>query len=123
MENFFFNDIFFSDIYELVEYECWEISDIESEPEDYVLNVELSCLEPIITLNSTKITERIDDERFSKNGIDREIDKINKILNEHIDFDKINNKIPKLYYKTGQIHSFTKSDLLEAINQLYKNSN
>ena len=116
MENFFVDDIFYTDLSELCEYQCWEKSEIELYSDDYRLEVRPAVLEPIVKFNALDITERIEDDRFSENGIDNEIKKIAKILDDNIDFDRINSQIPKLYYSTYKKHHFTKQDLLEVFD-------
>lgn len=116
MENFFFNDNFYSDLTECCDYNGWDEEEIKSYPEDYKLEVELSVLEPIFKLSADWIAENINEERFSDERNDEEISKIMQILNENIDFEKINLLIPKLFYPTEKKYYFTKNDLLEAVS-------
>jgi hypothetical protein len=116
MDNFFFNDQFYSDLTDLCEYEGWEKEDIELYDEDFKLEVYGSILEPIFQLDAEWITERIDEERFSEDGVDNEISKLTKLLESNIDFEKINSQIQKMYYSNRKKHYFTKADLLEAVS-------
>ena len=71
----------------------------------------------ICQLSANWITERIDDDRFSENNVDSEIDKIEKALNGNIDFEKINALIPKLYFVDRRNKfKITKKDLLEWVS-------
>ena len=116
MENFFYNDNFYSELSECCDYNDWDKEEIESYPDDFKLEVECSELSPIVEINAEWITEKIDEERFSEYRCDDEVSKIMKILNENIDFEKINRLIPKLYYGNRKKHYFTKADLLEAVS-------
>jgi hypothetical protein len=116
MENFFYNDIFYSELSECCDYNNWDKEEIESYPDDFKLEVECSELNSIVEIDAEWITERIDEERFSENRCDDEVSKIMKILNENMDFEKINALIPKLYYGNRKKHYFSKSDLLEAVS-------
>lgn len=114
MENFFYGDTFFSDLTECCEYNEWTLEEIEEYPDDFKLEVECSVLEPIFRLSVDWIIDRINDERFSEDG--DEVSKIVKILEDNINFDKINEQIPQFYYGSRKKHYFSKSDLLEAVS-------
>ena len=116
MENFFYNDTFYSELSEYCDYNDLDKEEIESYPDDFKLEVECSELAPIVKIDAEWITERIDEERFSEERCDDEVSKIMKILNENIDFEKINLLIPQLYYGNRKKHYFTKADLLEAVS-------
>lgn len=116
MENFFYEDNFYTELCELCEYQDWDKEYIQTLPEDYTIEVMLTDAEPIFKLDAEWITERIDEERFSENNCDDEYSRITKILNENIDFEKINALIPQLYYGNRAIYHFTKQDLLDAVS-------
>ena len=116
MENFFYNDNFYSDLDSFIH----ENFDDEGEISELEDNKEYLCkgstLEPIIPLSAKWIVNRIDDERFSENNNDQECEKIISILDSNIDYEKINSLIPKLYYEnTKDKFTITKQDLLNAI--------
>ena len=115
MENFFVDDNFYTELSELIDYKCWDKELVENLPDNYTLEVVTSSLEPIIILDAERITEILGEERFSENGSENEISKIIKILNENIEFEKINNEIPTLYYPSRKKHLFTKFELLECV--------
>lgn len=116
MEYFIYNYHFYSELSECCDYNDWDRGEIESFPDDFKLEVELSELAPIVQIDAEWITERISEDRFSEDRCDDEVSKIMKILNENIDFEKINALIPKLYYGNRKKHYFTKADLLEAVS-------
>ncbi len=110
MENFFYEDKFYSDIEEfMIDLEIDEES-IESMPDFY--KCRKSSLEPIFKLDADWIMERIDEERCSEDG--NELEKIEKLLKE-VDFSKFNDNCPKLYYPTREKFEITKADLYEAL--------
>ena len=88
MENFFYNDTFYSDLGELMDdFDFYEEEDVLKLPDNYSLDCKSSSLEPIVNLSADWISERIDEERFTEDG--NEIEKIEKILSANIDFDKL----------------------------------
>ena len=115
MENFFFNGRFISDMDDLLL--CLDLDEetIPYLPEDYSIECFDTELEPIQTLSAEFIAENISEERFSENNYDGEYSNVVKLLNENIDFDKINSLLPKLYYETNRKFTITKADLLTYI--------
>ncbi len=114
MENIFVDDRFFSDMESLLEWiEDNEDCTIEELPEDYVIDVNESTKEKLVTFSAEWMVNRIDEERFSEDG-DEQSD-ICKILEDCIDFDKINSKIPELYYPKYKSIKMTKEDLLKCL--------
>lgn len=117
MENFFEDGEFYTDledfIYKVFDGEEEQVRELE---EDAVFECKGSKLEPIIDFSSQWITERIDDDRFSENNSDDEFEKITKVLDENIDFKKITDLLPKLYYVNYKDKfTITKQDLLDAL--------
>ena len=117
MENFFEDGEFYTDledfIYKVFDGEEEQVIELE---EDAVFECKGSKLESIINFSSKWITERIDDDRFSENNSDDEYEKITKILDENIDFKKITDLLPKLYYENYKDKfTITKQDLLDAL--------
>ncbi len=110
MENFFYYSKFYSDIEELmIDLEIDEES-IESMP-DFYLCYKSKC-EPIVQFDADWMLERIDEERFTEERFEKESEKIHKLLSE-IDFSKINEQIPKVYYESFEKFEITKADLYE----------
>jgi hypothetical protein len=112
MGNFFWGDEFYSEVSDLLNIvsETEDLSDLE---EDWSIECQGSVLEPIFELSAEKIFEKLggedrDDENYEAG--EKAID----VLNKHIDFEKINSLLPKLYYpKRGDKFIITKKDLLE----------
>ena len=117
IENFFEDGEFYTDledfIYKVFDGEEEQVKELE---DDTIFNCKGSELEPIIDFSSQWVTDRIDDDRFSENNIDAEYEKITKILDDSIDFQKIINLLPKLYYENyNDKFTITKQDLLDAL--------
>ena len=117
IENFFEDGEFYTDledfIYKVFDGEENQVRELE---EDAVFECKGSKLEPMFYFSPKWITERIDDDRFSENNSDDEFEKITKILIENIDFKKIVDLLPKLYYENYKDKfTITKQDLLDAL--------
>lgn len=117
IENFFEDGEFYTDledfIYKVFDGEEEQVRELE---EDTVFECKGSKLEPIFHFSSEWITERIDDDRFSENNSDDEYEKITKVLDGNIDFKKIVDLLPKLYYENYKDKfTITKQDLLDVL--------
>lgn len=112
MENFFYNDKFYSEIEDLIEDHDWDEDYLNSIPDGFKIKVIICELKPIIDFSTEWIMNMIDEERFSEDNDDNEYAKIEKVLKDNIDFEKINSLIPKLYYPTKTTYYITKEDLL-----------
>jgi hypothetical protein len=116
MENFFYNNDFYRDLESFIN-ECFDDEDeIKELEDDKIFNCKGSTLESIITLSADWITNRIDDDRFSESNSDDECEKTTKILDNNIDYDKINALLPKLHYENYRDNFvITKQDLIDAL--------
>ena len=118
MENFFYNDKFYSSIEEYLidvyeEHDDEELLKIlNALSENYTLVVKESSLEPVFQLTPDWILDHIDEERYTEEGT--EYDKIYNELKK-VDFTDFNSKVPKLYYESRMNFKITKADLLEAV--------
>jgi len=110
MENFFYAGKFYSDIEELMEDLEIDEETIESMPDFY--QCKKGKLEPLVELDAEWILERIDEERFSEDNNEREYERINEALSS-VDFAKVNEKIPKMWYESYEKFEITKADLYE----------
>ena len=104
------NDTFYHDLESLAESTEEDIKDMDDD--DYI-TVEETSLEPLFYLDADFIIDNIDEERLSEDC--DELDKARKVLNENIDFDKINALLPKLHYPNGKKTRITKQELLELL--------
>ena len=116
IENFFEDGKFYTNLEDFI----YKVFDGEEEvrelEEDVIFECKGSKLEPIIDFSSQWITERIDDDRFSENNSDDEYERITKVLDKNIDFKKIVDMLPKLYYENYKDKfTITKQDLLDAL--------
>ena len=114
MENFFYEDEFYSELSDLLDRLDLNDEDIADLPDDYKLECKESVLEPLVTLTSDWVSENISEERFPEDN-DSISYKVSKAL-EQIDFTKANEMMPKLYYATRTKFVITKKDILDYIN-------
>ncbi len=109
MENFFYEDKFYSSLEEMAE----DFEDMLQEmADDETFTCNYADHEPIVELSVDWIIDRIDD-RFPDDNDDKVYLKTRKVL-ENIDFDKINSMLPKCYYG-GKTFVITAKDLKEAL--------
>lgn len=110
---YIFNDEFYESEGDIIEYGLsFDREELEAQPDDFTIRVELAEQQPIVQINSSWIVERIDDERFSDIGVNDEALAIKKILDENIDWESINKLLPTLYYPTRKFLTLTKAELL-----------
>lgn len=115
MENFFYNENFYSDLGELIDY-------LELEPEtledDWVINCEETTPEKIFVMDKKFITDSIVsntdiwEDRFPEESDDL-FTRIEKAIGDAIDIDKLNEGLPSLYYMNGTEFHITKEDIVE----------
>lgn len=111
MENFLYNEEYFcSDLSDLMDHLEIEEEDIDNLPDGWNVECYECELQPIFSLSADWIIEKIDEERLTEDG--EELEKVEKMLNEKIDFTAINQAIPKLYYPVNKI-TINKSDIIE----------
>jgi len=114
MEHFFYDDTFCSDledlanVFDIDEYNVNELKD------DWQVKVEMSDLEPIFYVDADSLCQLLADaneDRLSED-FDEEAN-ILKALKECIDFEKLKEALPKLYYPNNEFQTITKKDLVE----------
>lgn len=114
MENFFHGDKFHTDLGSLID-DISETEDLSDLPEDWETDCTESNYESVFVLDPHDIYNAFAEDR---DGEDMDShDEIISILKQHIDFEKINSLIPKMYYeKPRQKIIITKKDLLDYIS-------
>jgi hypothetical protein len=108
---YYYNENFYDEIREII-----EDYDFDSFPDDEILKVENCTLEPIITLTAELIADCLEnhlEERHSELDAENELKQIIATLKRNIDFDKLNNDMPELWYPNGTFERFTKAELIE----------
>lgn len=113
MTTFVIDGEFYDDLSDYLDSQDIYEEEVDSYDDSYLLEAFATELQPLIKLNAGWITERINDERCSEHQ--SEIELLGNILNNFIDFDKINEEMPKLYYSTREKIHFTKEDLIAAL--------
>lgn len=86
-EEFFCNDIFHSSLEDFIDYNEWDREQVESLPEDFKLEVLTAKKEPIVKLSAEWIVNHINEERFSEENYDQELERVTGIIADNIDFD------------------------------------
>lgn len=114
MEHFFYDDTFCSDLEDLAN--AFEIDEdnVNELKDDWQVRVEMSDLEPIFNIDADNLCQLLADaneDRLSEN-FDEEA-KVTKALKENIDFEKLKEALPKLYYPNNKFETITKADLVE----------
>ena len=87
---------------------------VEELPESYKLTLNGTKVEPIFELTADWILERVADERWTEEGA--EISKVERLLEKYINFDAINQEMPRLYYedRLNKI-TYTKEDIINEL--------
>ena len=108
-----YEDKYYEDFSDLV-----EDLDVESLEEGDIIECEDCSLEPIMQLDADKLldcTESYWEERTSENG--DEYEKILKVFEDNLDFEKLNSLLPKLWYPNGKEIIFTYEQIIEEYNK------
>jgi uncharacterized protein YozE (UPF0346 family) len=107
------DDRFFTETQDIAEYLEYEF--LVEQADDFTVEAYECDLEIIGFLNGKIIAERVfDEDRFSEEMNDDQ-EKISKILDANIDFEKINSLLPKLWYPSDRKVIFTKAELIAEI--------
>jgi len=114
MEDFFLDDNFCSDLGDLANIYDIEEDNVNDLKENWIAKVELSDLEPIFDIDAEKLCQILADSNEDRLSEDFTEEKtILQALKESIDFEKLKESLPKLYYPNGKVEIITKSDLVE----------
>jgi len=114
MEHFFYDDTFCSDLQDLADVFDIDEDNVNELKDDWQIKVELSDLEPIFNIDADSLCQVLADaneDRLS-DSFDEEA-RVLKALRENIDFDRLKDALPKLYYANNKFETITKTDLLE----------
>lgn len=107
------DDRFFSEVQDIAEHLEYEF--LVEQTDDFTVEAYECDLETIGLLDGSIIAERaFDEDRFSEN-MDEDQERIAKILDANIDFEKINSLLPKLWYASDRKVIFTKAELIAEI--------
>lgn len=113
MENFLIDDKFYSEIDDLIEDILdWEGVDcIEDLKEGYSIEAHQCKLEPMFKFDLNHVLNTLNEERYPEDN-ERIENQIVNLLKENINFDKIKQGMPELYYpiRNGKF-VITKNDL------------
>lgn len=114
------DDRFFDEVQDVAEYLEYEF--LIEQADDFTIEAYECDLERIGYLDGSVIAERaFDEDRFTEEMADDQ-EKIAKILDDNIDFQKINDLLPKIWYPSNRKVVFTKQELIDEIKQYYEES-
>lgn len=106
------DDRFFDEVQDIAEHLEYEF--LIEQDDNFTVEVELCDLETIGFLDSSVIAERcFDDDRFPEDP-DQTHFKIIKAL-EGVNWNEINEKLPKIWYPNGKTIKITKKELVDTI--------
>ena len=114
MEHFFYNDTFCTDLEDLANVFDIDEDNVNELKDDWNVRVELSDLEPIFNIDADNLCQLLADaneDRLSED-FDEEANVL-KALKEAIDFEKLKDALPKLYYPNNKFETITKADMVE----------
>lgn len=114
MENFFYDDTFCSDLDDLANVFDIDEDNANELQDDWQVKVEMSDLEPIFNIDADNLCQLLADaneDRLSED-FDEEA-RVLKALKEIIDFEKLKEALPKLYYPNNKFETITKADLVK----------
>jgi hypothetical protein len=119
MENFYYEDVFCSDLSDLLSALGYEEEDVSGLPDDWKAEVMGAKLEKMFVLTKGFISSWTAehahtqyDERYPEDPSIMDA-RIAKAIEAGIDIDKINEGIPSMYYPDDAEVTITKSDLVE----------
>ena len=114
MEHFFYDDTFCSDLEDLANVFDIDEDNVNELKDDWQVRVEMSDLEPIFNIDAYNLCQLLADA--NEDRLSEDIDekaKVTKALKETIDFEKLKEALPKLYYPNNKFKTITKADLVE----------
>lgn len=122
MENFFYDDMFCSDLEDLANIFDVDENNVNELDEDWRVLVQMSNLETIFKVNANLLCRLLVDSNEDRFSFDfSEESKVIKALEKTIDFEKLNEALPRLYYPKNDYETITKSDLVCFFHKLTDN--
>jgi hypothetical protein len=115
MTDFFIDDNFYNELIDFIEYEGLDLEEVQDFEDDWFIEANDSREEKVINFSAQWITERIDEGRFPEDDEDY-FDRVYKIFENNIDFDKINALLPTVIFPSRKTFKITKVDLIEALS-------
>ncbi len=112
MENFFYDDEYYHSIEDLIDENDLEDL-IQDAPDDWKIEVYQGIEQPAIKLSVDWIIDRISAENLTNDGDVWE--EVERVLSRNIDFERINARMPRLWFISREKHVITKQDILDAL--------
>lgn len=115
MQYFFIDEDFYSDLGDLIDRRDYVLKELD---DDWSIEVDLSKLEKIFTLKEDFVIDAIMEktevweDRFPEES-ESAYEKVKNAIRQSIDFKKLNELMPSLYYPNDETCIITKADLIE----------
>lgn len=114
MKHFFYDDTFCSDLEDLANVFDIDEDNVNELKDNWQVKVEMSDLEPIFNIDADNLCQLLADANEYRLSEDfDEESKVLKALKETIDFEKLKEALPKLYYPNNKFETITKADMVE----------
>ena len=116
MENFFYDDEYCSSLYDLAKLLGIDGTNLNDLDVYWYIEVELADLEPIFNVDADSLCQLLADaneDRLSEDS--NEGLRVLLALQESIDFEKLRELLPKLYYPNGKYGYITNDDLVKIL--------
>lgn len=113
MENFFYDNEYCDSIEDLIYKIVDDADEIYELDDDFEIKCYEAKAEKMEEFDEYWILERMEEDRFPED--DRLVDKLLKLFKDNINFDKINEAMPEVWYETGKSFFITKQDLIDYI--------
>ena len=118
MENLFYDDVFFSDLSEVMDYFDIDEDELHQLEDDWSVELEGSKEEHLFQLTEDFVIDAIMEktehweDRFPEES-DRTTKELRGSIKSGIDINKINQAIPKLFYPNGKKVIVTKQEIID----------
>lgn len=119
MENFFIDENFYSDVEDYIEDLGLTEEEILNLDDDWSIRCEYTRLEKICQLDKGEVSDLIYnyilnhfEHRLPEDNGEFDV-KLEKVILNNLDLSSVNEKMPELYYQTGEFFELTKQDLVD----------
>lgn len=107
MTKFTHEGIFFEDLDAFMSYQDLDEKSVNELPDDWSVE---AC-----ETEERPVYEYVDEENHPEDWTERWEEKVRKAIRENVDFEKLNNALPKLWYENGNKFKITKQELLNEL--------
>ncbi len=114
IQDFFYGDDYYcNDLRDLTDDLGIYKENVNSLKDDWSLKIEFAVEEPIFKINAEYLCQLLADANKDRiTDFFKEKESVLKALEECVDFDKLNNTLPKYVYPNGNVQIITKNDII-----------